>query len=595
MSQDALDLKPGDRLGKYELIRMLAGGGMVSLYVAEQVLIKREVVIKIHHRNDEQTRAWVRREAEILASIEHPGIVSLYDMDEHHGFLYTVTKYIEGENLQGMIQSGDQLAPGVVLRLMISVADALDYMHSCGILHRNVRPRSIIVSSEGNPILVDFGLSGPITHNPRLERGQILSTPAYMAPEAFRSEWDFRSDVWSLGVTLHELFTGRTVFRADKLRDLVPLIKSDAEADLSELREVAPEPVVEIARRCLQKDTAKRYPSAANVRRDLEAALAYMESDETRLAGLATLSPARTILLNVEHQERGIAGQYRQYTVEEEIGRGGFAAVYKAIDVMGEREVALKILHQDKASKQDAVARFRREADLLSRLTHPNVVRVYNYGRCGADLFIVMEIVAGPDLKEVLDAGFRFELAEAAAVLSQVLLGAGELHAEGAVHRDIKPANVMLEPERALVMDLGMAHFSDRTRLTVSDGICGTPRYMAPEQAQGRTVTPQTDLYAAGTILYELLAGQHPYGPEEGLATLHRIANQKPTPIGEHRSDLPRPVASVLERMMAREPGDRFPSAGEARGALLSAVGIEAHALPQTHRRMWQRLSSSGL
>jgi len=592
MSGNGLDLKPGDKIGKYEILRVLAKGGGGVVYLAEQKTIKRKVVIKLITTKDEGSLALAlaRQEAEILASVDHPYIVDLYDVDEYAGYLYEVLEYVDGKSLSEMIESGDELSVTVVLKLMISIADALDYLHGLGIIHGDVKPANIVMSSGGNPLLVDLGLSGSSEDD--LLHGRIMGTRSYRPPEAWRGEREERSDLWALGMTLHYLLTGRVAFKVTDEEELAKLIASEAPLDISDLRKSVPEPVVRIVERCLQKDLDRRYQSAVEVRRDLESALAYLESGQSKTAAMAMapLWAGSTILLNVEYKEPGIPGQYREYKIKEVLGQGGFAIVYRAEDVIGHRQVALKILRRERADSEKTLVRFRREASLLARLDHPNIVRVHNFGRYVADFFIVMEVLAGPTIRDALDCGFEFKIEDAVVVVAQVLDGLERIHAEGVIHRDVKPENIKLQPERAVVMDLGLAHISGSAQLTMSGDIFGTPRYMAPEQACGQKVTFHSDLYAAGVVLYELLTGEIPHKADSPVSLIFKIVLEDPDPITEFRSDLPSSLVAFLSRVLAREPTGRFSSTQLAREELLASVGLRNNDVATIHRRMFDEL-----
>jgi serine/threonine protein kinase len=413
-----------------------------------------------------------------------------------------------------------------------------------------------------------------------------------MAPEGWRLVLDARSDLWAFGMTLYQVLTGHLPFDVTDEQEIQETITSLAPLDLGDLPGSAPEAVVRIVARCLQKDPSKRHHSAAELRRDLESALAYLESGQADVAAVP-LCPGSTILLNVEYREPGIQGQYREYRILEEVGRGSFSVVYRATDVIGKRQVALKILRQERMNDERVLARFRREAGLLARLRHPNIVQGHNFGQYIADFFIVMEILSGVTLQDALACGFQFAVPHAVAVVAQVLAGLERIHAEGAVHRDLKPANVMLQPQRAVVMDMGFARVDGGEGLTVSGEIFGTPRYMAPEQARGEKATLHSDLYAAGVVLYELLTGRIPHEADSTASLLFAIALEEPEPITNHRRDLPSALVSFLDRMLARESGSRFQSARLAYGELLASVGLQGGDLAAAHGEMFSELRAT--
>lgn len=589
MSESQPILRRGDQVGVYELLDEIGWGGFRIVYLAQHTIVNRQVAINFCTSQEEAILALARRQAEILASVNHPHIVKLFDAGEHQGYFYQVLEYIAGTPLSRMVELADELPITVVVRLMIGLADALDHLHGLGFVHGEIKPANIMVSTSGVPVIVDaFCLSREAENGTSPEL--VVTTP-YTSPEGWQNRRERRSDLWAFGMTLHHLLTGRLPFDTRDGREVERVIVSSQALDLSFLHQSVPAPVARIVERCLQKDMEARYQEAAEIRRDLESALAYLESGTL---GISTgpLRPGSAILLNVEYAEPGIPGQYREYRIEHEVGEGSFSIVYSATDVVGDRQVALKILRQERMDDEKVLVRFRREAALLARLRHPNIVRVFNFGQLVADLFIVMELLGSVTVETALDSPFEFQVEQAVAVTAQLLHGLEMLHAEGIVHRDVKPANVMIEPERAVVMDLGLAHVSGGARLTTSGDIFGTPRYMAPEQARGEGMTIQSDLYAAGVLLYEMLTGRIPHEADGTGATILKIALEEPEPITRHRDDLAPGLVAVLDRLLAREPAERFTSARQAREALLSSVGLRPGDLPAIHRQMFSGLGS---
>ncbi|MCI0564705.1 MAG: serine/threonine protein kinase [Nitrososphaera sp.] len=593
MSGHIPDLKPEDEIGKYKILSKLGKGTFATPYLAEQKLIKRRVVIRLFTTTEQNILELARREAEILASINHPHIVELHDADEYEGFFYQVIEYVDGKLLSGMIEAEDELPVTVVLKLMSDIADALDNVHSLGIVHGNVEPTNIMVSSKGSPMLMDFTLAGAAPD--QLVRDKILSQIPYVAPECWRQAREKRSDLWAFGMTLHYLLTRHIPFKTTDVEEVRRIVTSPMPLDLADLRESAPEPVVRIVERCLQKDLSKRYQSAAEIRRDLESAIAYLELGQSEIVAttVVSLHPGHTLLLNVEYKEPGISGQYREYRIKEALGQGSFSTVYQAEDVIGNRHVALKILRQERARDEKILFRFRQEASLLTRLDHPNIVRVYNFGRYIADFFIVMEVLMGPTIKDALDGGFDFQIEYVVAIVAQVLAGLERIHAEGVIHRDVKPENIKLQPERTVVMDLGLAHISGDAQLTMSGEIFGTPRYMAPEQARGENVTFQSDLYAAGVVLYELLTGKIPHKGDDTAGLIFRIALEEPDPITKYRGDLPSSLVAYLSRILARDPTKRFSSTRLAYEELLASIGLQSYDVLAIHRNMSEKLEAT--
>ena len=593
MNETYPDLKQGDRIGKYKVLRKLAGGASGAVYLAEHKFTKRKVAIKlILTQNDDMLLQWAHREAELLASIDHPSIVRLYDADEYEGHFYLAVDFIEGKSLWEAITSKDTLPITVVIKLMLDLVDAIGYLHSRGVIFADIKPANIMISSDGIPVLVDLLLASIVES--KIPEGTVIGTPRYMAPESWQRLWDKRSDLWSLGMIFHHVLTGRLPFEADDYGAIRQIVVSEKPLDLSVLHRTVPKPVARIIERCLQKSLNERYQSATELRRDLESALAYLElgqADET-LLDIAPLSAGKTIMLNVDYKEPGIPGQYREYRIVEKLGQGASAIVYRAEDVIGNRQVALKIHRREKAGGEENLVRFRQEASLLARLDDPNIVHVYNFGRYVADFFIVMEVLTGPTLKMALECGFEFQMEGSVAVVAQILAGLERIHAEGVVHRDVNPKNVNLQPERAVVMDLHLAHVGGEAQLTMSGQILGTPRYMAPEQARGDKVTFQSDLYAAGVILYELLTRRIPHEADSTTGLIFKIASEAPEPVTKYRNDLPLSLVAFLERILAHEPAERFSSTRMAYEELLTSVGLQSHNVPMIYREMFRGLKA---
>ncbi len=203
-----------------------------------------------------------------------------------------------------------------------------------------------------------------------------------------------------------------------------------------------------------------------------------------------------------------IAGRYQ---VEAQIGQGGMASVFRAEDIQLGRKVAVKVLHAQYAEDQEFVERFRREAKAAAQLQHPGIVSVYDTGSWNGTWYIAMELLEGPTLKERLVREGRIAPGEAIAITEQILRAVRAAHRDGIIHRDLKPHNVILDEEgRPKVTDFGIAR-RGASDMTATGSILGTAHYIAPEQAQGEVITPRTDLYAVGVVLYEMLTGRTPF------------------------------------------------------------------------------------
>ena len=258
-----------------------------------------------------------------------------------------------------------------------------------------------------------------------------------------------------------------------------------------------------------------------------------------------------------------------RYTLVSKLGSGGMADVWLARDEELDRSVALKFLHERFAQDTGFVERFRREAQSAAGLQHPNVVTVFDRGETDGRHWIAMEYVEGAMLKDLIARGLT--VAEAVEIVRQILAGAKFAHARGIVHRDLKPQNVLVDAEgRARVTDFGIAR-AGASEITATGSVLGTAQYLSPEQAQGLEITPASDLYSVGVILYEALTGKVPFDAESPVAVALKQVSEQPRPPSELNPAVPRALDAVVLRALAKEPENRYAGADEFLRALDAA------------------------
>ena len=291
-----------------------------------------------------------------------------------------------------------------------------------------------------------------------------------------------------------------------------------------------------------------------------------------------------------------VAGRFK---IIEELGRGGYAIVYRAQDLLEARVVALKTLRPLAPRPAEVVARFKREVALVSQLRHPNTVRVYDYGVEG-DLYLAMELLEGHTLADELDGKTGVPIARALRIVQAVLASLTEAHQLGIVHRDLKPENVFLMrnargEEHVKVLDFGIAkltRFEQRRQnmpsLTMAGRAMGTPTYMSPEQARGLDLTASSDLYAVAVLFYELLEGVAPFRGEHAMEIMLKHVNEPP-PALVHSGLRDTPIDFAIQKALAKEPTDRFRDALE----FLAALGGTAAFIPGTIPEIGQIPSAS--
>ncbi len=274
-------------------------------------------------------------------------------------------------------------------------------------------------------------------------------------------------------------------------------------------------------------------------------------------------------------EPRVLAGRYR---IDEQIGQGGMARVYRGHDLTLGRDVAVKILEGSLAEDAEFRARFRMEAQSASRMSHPTIVRVFDAGEPSAESdeppFIVMELVHGTLLKDVIAAG-PVPVDDAVRYIDGILEALEYSHRAGVVHRDIKPGNVMVTGSGSIkVMDFGIARAATDSSATVleTSRIIGTAAYISPEQARGESVDARADLYAVGVVLYELLTGRPPFRGESPVAVAYQHVSEAPLLPTEVNETAPGSLNPVVLRALAKDPELRFPDAASFRAALASSL-----------------------
>gem|GEM_PF-2694753 len=259
------------------------------------------------------------------------------------------------------------------------------------------------------------------------------------------------------------------------------------------------------------------------------------------------------------------------------VGRGGMGSVYRAYDSRLRRWVALKIMHADLGLQPGFVDRFIREAQVAAMLEHPNIVTVYDVELVGDSIQMVMSWIEGQDLQQILEREGALPPVRAALLLGQIAaaLDHAHLRERPVLHRDIKPSNIMIGPnDRVILTDFGIARLMGDVSLTQTGQMVGTPAYMAPEVVQGEEADGRADVYALGVVLYQMLTGQSPFRAQTPLALLHAHVNTPPPPPRTVVPTLPPGVDDVLARALAKDPNQRFQSAGALARALRSVLGL---------------------
>jgi serine/threonine protein kinase len=260
--------------------------------------------------------------------------------------------------------------------------------------------------------------------------------------------------------------------------------------------------------------------------------------------------------------------QLGRYEIVRVLGSGAMGVVYEGHDSKLHRQVAIKTIIKsalvDEAQAADYSARFMREAQALAQLNHPNIVTVYDFGEEGDIAYFVMEFIQGHELKQYLDSGVQFSLDKSIGLMIELLDALEYAHSRGIVHRDIKPANIMIDPSgRLKLTDFGVVKVLDSQEGTQAGTMVGTPGYMSPEQILGTGVSPRSDIFAAGVVLYQLLTWKKPFTGEGVFTIQQKIINENPEPPSTLDANLPPFLDQVVNKALAKKPEQRYAHASE--------------------------------
>ena len=542
---------------RYHVTELLGVGGMGAVYRAEDAADGGDVALKIlRHRlgASDQASARFEREAFVGSKLVHPNCVGVSDFGRcDDGAIFMAMELLTGEPLGDIMTREGRIPWRRALRIARHVLAGLAHAHAEGIVHRDIKPDNIFIAErDGDPHfarILDFGIAKLLDGGPAItQAGVTVGTPEYLSPEqAVGDKLDGRSDLYSLSIVIYEMLTGRTPFRNEVV---AKILVAHATHDVPAFAEIAPdlqipEAVEALVRDGLTKRKADRIASAGDYIARIDQLLAL--STDVEPPGLGTV----------------LDGRYR---LEALLGRGGMGAVYRASHIALGRPVAIKVLDPRLTDDEDARRRFEREAQATGKLRHPNCVAVTDYGATpDGGRFLVMELAEGLGLADALSTRPQMPVARAVHIVRHVLRGLAHAHTHGLVHRDLKPENIVLVDEAgdrdfAKILDFGLAKMvAGDDRVTRTGVVCGTPRYMAPEQILDRHLDGRVDLYALSTIFFEMLAGRTPFDHTETTGLLKQHLSAPIPRIGDITPGLviPSAIEDVIRRGLAKRADER--------------------------------------
>lgn len=544
--------------GRFRLASLVATSAERVLFRGTDLLLERNVSLRVNLGHDPQLRRWFLREAVALARLDHPAIRHLYEAAVINGLAYRVGNWIYGESLEEAIQRGPRPVPSVHL-LARDLLTALEHAHANGVIVRRIVPASLIISSSGRGTVTDLRFCNLTL--PEIPAGEQPGGLEYLAPEVRDgSAGDPASDVFTAGAILYLAATGTT-----------PALEHRRLVAPSRLRPVIPKALERVILRSLDPDPDERYLTAAEMLEDFASDAGTFEAAQVSLPEIPAV---QSVGKHWENRLRRALGD--DYELLDRLGQGGFGQVYRARDLHLEREVALKVLHPHLLTDPAVVERFRREAQLAARLNHPNIVNIYDIsGRSGLTWY-TMEMVDGPNLAQLVERDGPLPVDAVLRLLRESLSALGHAHSLGLVHRDIKPENLLLERDGSVrITDFGLAlALRGDGRFGGATSQSGTPQFASPEQLLGERVDQRTDLYSLAAAACFALLGRVPFpGHTAAQILAHQTSDVVPD-LSEERPDVSSALSSVLARALRNDVDERWASAGEFRSALEEAVQL---------------------
>ncbi len=604
--------------------------GHVFMALTGQAGVERVCALKVLKevragRDAEELTQRFLDEAKVVTKLSHENLVYVFDFGIHERQGFLAMEYVQGKSItetwNRCAARHDGFPIGLSLYYIAELVSALWYaanVEGLGLVHRDISPSNVMLTYTGGVKLIDFGLAKWKAKVVQTAVGVQWGKTSYMSPEQYMGKpVDHRSDLFSAGVILWELLTGRQMFPPTESR----LPNATVPPPSAHTRDVTPE-LDRVVSKALSINAADRFQTGEEMCAALMAEMPSEPGGKMQAAKFITrlfetemraeLAEQRDLIERAgridnanaaEHSDSALVHQAlsdsettpdpdpdgllgktlsERYYVRRLVGEGAMGRVYEGHHTGIGKRVAIKIAHKVERRKSEVAKRFQREALAPAQIGHPNVADVTDCGTTpGGEFFFVMEFIDGVSLDAVIKRDGQLGIERALTIAAQICRALEAAHRAGIIHRDLKPSNVMLvrsqdQEELVKVLDFGVAKFlhdtGDGANLTLTDAAVGTPKYMAPEQIRGGgKVDFRSDIYALGAILYTMLAGGRL--PIEG-ATVEEIWQHKLTqdafPLHEYRSDLSRDLEELVLACLARDPTERPRSAMELKKKLLA-------------------------
>jgi serine/threonine protein kinase len=625
------------RLGRYELLRPLWGAEPADVYLGRPEGFRFDelcVVKLVGEAGDEQADRLMARARRAL-TIQAEGLVTVMDVGSERRDRYFAMEYVEGRDLRAVLtrcaERSAALPIEAALYVGIQLCSGLARLHQSEkplLARRPIDPCNVLIPFTGG---VKLGMARERSIQSGPTAAGLYQGLGYLAPEQLQNEPSIASDFFSLGVIIWELLVGRPIHPTApvSVKEALSAAQETSRRPPSRFNDDVPIFLDAIVLKMLAAEPQRRHASADELKAELEIALqkvtelaaAHNENGEAHGFDKLDVASLMEQLFSKEiaesHQETKellgsdtlldhdpgatmdtLSGQMiaDRYRAVRRIGEGGMGAVYLGEHVEIGRQVAIKVLHAAYSNDKELVKRFRQEARAAAEIGHPNIVEVTDMGTTAdGRLFFVMEYLVGQDLAQLMSKQRRFPVQQALHISLQICRALHAAHEAGIVHRDLKPENIYLTEKNNIrdfvkILDFGVAIDLERVqagnaRLTMPGMAMGTPEYMAPEQAAGRSIDRRIDIYASAVMLYEMLCGRLPHEGETLMALLNLKATEPPTPLNRYRRDLPKQLSKVVMRALSSDANKRHQTmeqlAHDLERCLLATTGPQPQ--PATH------------
>jgi serine/threonine protein kinase len=538
--------------GLFEIERLVARSDERLLFFATDPVLRRPVALRVHLDPAAASRAWFLKEAEVMASLDHPSIRHAYAAGVLGDLAWRSGNWIEGESLAEACERGPRPIPDV-LALARDLLDGLEHAHVRGVVVRRILPTTLMLDVAGRGIITDLRYAAPVL--PAVAIPDAAENLPFLAPEVRSGQpGDPWVDVYAAGAVLYYAVTG-----------LPPVEPARAPR---EVRPSCPAALERVLLRALSRKPRDRYSTAGEMLADLAADTGDFAQPD------AGPPPAQMQPGSVQWERRLRRALGDDYELLREIGSGSFGRVYRVRDLRLEREVALKVLDPTLTSDPAVVERFEREARLAASLQHPNIVSIYDIDERYGLLWYTMELIKGDNLGQLVEELGPLDAESTVRILDDALAALEHAHERRLVHRDIKPENLLLGPDgRVRVTDFGLALALPRGLMFGgATSRSGTPQFAAPEQLIGGQVDARTDLFSLGLVGYFALLGKPPLEGRTTEAVVRGQVGGTLPDLAAARDDVPAALQAVLQKAAAMDPLGRYGSATAFRRALEKAM-----------------------